>query len=337
METLSTVQDLEWIPVEDLSAAGRVRRSAAGLAKRLGFDEHRAGEVAIAGTELGTNLARHAEHGAIALRVRRCGDRAAVELIALDAGPGMADLDALASDGRSTRGTLGIGLGAVIRLASRFDAHSVPGRGTAMVATFWPGEPPGAPAPVGMLTRAMHGQPVCGDACAVRNGGTATTLVLVDGLGHGPLAAAAAHEALRSFAEASADESPARLLQRFDGALRSTRGAAASVVRIDRDAGTLAFAGIGNVAVWLDDGERRRALLGRPGIVGARAKEAPEQTVPFQEGALVVLHSDGLTSKWDLNAYPGLRRRDPELSAATLLRDAGIRHDDASVIVAKAS
>jgi hypothetical protein len=50
----------------------------------------------------------------------------------------------------------------------------------------------------------------------------------------------------------------------------------------------------------------------------------------------VVLHSDGLTERWDLNTYPALDR-DPTLVAALLLRDAGVRRDDAGVLVMAAA
>ena len=47
------------------------------------------------------------------------------------------------------------------------------------------------------------------------------------------------------------------------------------------------------------------------------------------------MHSDGLTDKWDLGRYPGLLVRSPLVVAATLLRDAAVRRDDASVLVCR--
>jgi hypothetical protein len=116
--------------------------------------------------------------------------------------------------------------------------------------------------------------------------------------------------------------------------LAGTRGAAVAVADIDRDAGQVRFAGVGNVSTWIDDGERRRSLLSQPGIVGAQARTIREDVYELPRGALVVLHSDGLTDKWDLAQVPGLRRRSATVMAAALLRLAGVRHDDASVVVA---
>jgi hypothetical protein len=183
----------------------------------------------------------------------------------------------------------------------------------------------------------MAGEAVCGDACAQRTSGGVTTVLLADGLGHGELAATAAREATRTFFSQSQDERPAQIIARLDAALRPTRGAAVAVARLDARAGTIAFAGVGNIAAWLDDGLRRHALVSHPGIVGTKVKSLREFETSLPDGAIVVLHSDGLSSKWSLDGYPGLRARDPHLLAATLLRDAGVRHDDASVLVVKTS
>lgn len=326
--------DGEWILVEENSASGRARRSAANLADRLGFSESRAGEVAIAATELATNLQRHARQGVLFVRAHRQNDEAAVELIALDSGPGVADINQLLSDGYSTRGTLGIGLGAVTRLATWFDVHSVPGRGTVIVATFWKRAAPSPPPVIAALTRPMNGEYVCGDAWGVRDESDCTMLLLADGLGHGELAAMAGREAVRAFHSQDGITDVMRSMQGIDAALHSTRGAAVGILRIDRAGENATFAGIGNISVWIDDGERRQGLISTPGIVGHSAKRVRPVDVRLPKHAIVVMHSDGLTSKWDLNLYPGLRSRDRRLVAATLFRDAGVHHDDASILVA---
>lgn len=186
METMTLpVEDVEWIPVEESTAPGRVRRATVALARRLRFSEYRMGEVAIAATELSTNVQKHAAEGVVALRVRRTNDVAAVEIMAIDSGPGIADVASVTQDGDSTVGSLGVGLGAVMRLATWFDVYSLPGCGTVMVATFWPADAPVERSTVAALTRTMGGQLVCGDAYGERSFAGVTTLLLVDGLGHG--------------------------------------------------------------------------------------------------------------------------------------------------------
>jgi hypothetical protein len=50
---------------------------------------------------------------------------------------------------------------------------------------------------------------------------------------------------------------------------------------------------------------------------------------------VVVLHSDGLTSKWDIRALPRLAASDPLVIAAALLAAAGVHRDDAGILVLK--
>ena len=271
------------------------------------------------------------------MRARRSPDGAAVELIVADAGPGLIDVVASARDGESTTGTLGIGLGAAMRIASWFDSHSVVGRGTVIVATFWRDEvPPGKPG-VATITRPMSGETVCGDAVAYRVEGATTTVLLADGLGHGEMAARASQEAVRAFGDVTLSIGPAGILQQLNDAIRATRGAAAAVVQLDGSAETLAFAGAGNVAAWIDDGTQRRSLVSVSGIIGNLSRAIREVTLPLTSDSLVLLHSDGLSSKWNLDAYPGVRRHEPDVIAATLMRDAGVHRDDASIAVARAS
>jgi hypothetical protein len=285
-------------------------------------------------TELATNLYKHAVGGMLLVRLRRHLDAAAVEVIAVDTGPGMADVAACLVDGTSTTGTLGIGLGAVVRLATWFDAYSLVGRGTVVTATFWDGAAPLPRPSFAALTRAVGGETACGDACAVRDDGASATYALVDGLGHGEFAALAAREATRAFlaAEPADPDAHIALLHR---ALRATRGAAIAVLRVDRAERRIAFCGVGNIAAWIDDGERRHGFLSTPGIVGHNVRTTRSVAATFAKGSLIVMHSDGLTAKWQLDDYPNLRLRDPQIVAALLLRDAGARHDDASILVAR--
>jgi anti-sigma regulatory factor (Ser/Thr protein kinase) len=337
--TATPTEDVGWYLVEDRSAPGQVRRAVVALAERLGFGETRRSEVAVAATELATNLHNHAVAGALAMRVRRAGAQAAVELVVVDSGPGIADVGAVMADGHSTAGTLGVGLGAVDRLASRCHLHSVVDRGTVVVATFWPSTaaPPPGPEHLDGITRPINGESVCGDAWAWHVADGVTTVLLADGLGHGPLAATAAQRAVAAFDEMT-DREPTAVLAVVDRALGGTRGAAVSVAAVDTTAGRVRFCGVGNVAGWTDDGTRRRQMVTFPGIVGQnRRKTIRHLDYDLAAGDLVVLHSDGLTNKWALDDYAGLRGQAPLVIAASLLRDAGLRHDDASVVVVRAT
>jgi hypothetical protein len=85
--------------------------------------------------------------------------------------------------------------------------------------------------------------------------------------------------------------------------------------------------------VWTESSHRH--LVSHSGIVGHAARRAQLFDVPYPPDALVVLHSDGLTSRWDLARYPGLAMRHPALVAAVLYRDFSRGSDDVTVFVAR--
>lgn len=324
------------MPVEGDTGPGTVRRRAVDLARHVGLGESRTGQVGIVATELATNLVRHAREGVIVLRILRHGGVGGVEIIALDRGPGMRDVGAFFGDGTSTTGTLGIGLGAVRRLSSRYDVHSVPGRGTVVTASFWQDVAPVTVDLTAGLTRTMAGESECGDAYAVRQTADDVLLLSVDGLGHGPLAARAATAATRIFRE-SPEMSPGALMSELHRGLSETRGAAAAIGRLDPRSGRLTYTGIGNIAGRIVTAERLRGLATYPGIVGHNAPTVRETVYDVAPGSWVVLHTDGLSEKWDTADYPGVLDHSPLVLAATLMRQAGHVRDDASVLVAKAS
>jgi anti-sigma regulatory factor (Ser/Thr protein kinase)/serine/threonine protein phosphatase PrpC len=340
---------------QQATLAAQARRAAADLARRIGLDARRQGEIELAVTEVAVNLNKHAVDGSLLLRLVESGDHTAVELLAIDFGPGMADVGYARRDGVSSAGTLGIGLGVVERMADAFDLHSLPGRGTVLLARFAvrPGGAGGAveagPEPaVAGLTRPLSGEEVCGDGWTTRlvrpdpgdhgaHQGTDPTVRLVmlcDGLGHGPLAARASEQAVAAFHRtASAD--PAELLTALHRALSGTRGGAAAVARIDPRERRVSYCGVGNISGFVVADGRRSTLLSAPGIVGHHLPRLRVFDAELPEGSSLVMHSDGLTERWDVGAMPGLFQRSSTVIAAQLLREAGVRRDDASVVVAK--
>jgi anti-sigma regulatory factor (Ser/Thr protein kinase) len=323
--------DLRWLRVEDPSAAAACRAAALALAGRLDFPAARADQVALAVTEAASNLHKHASQGAMLLRIGRDGGKPGIEMVTVDAGPGMQDTSVALRDGHSTSGTLGIGLGAIRRLADFCDLYSVPGHGTVVVARFWPRPRLGTPRYAG-LVRPITGETECGDAFGAAGTDDCVTGVLCDGLGHGPLAAAAAMEAVMAVLEEPAAE-PAALVERAHRRMNHTRGGAVGVVQV---AGPVVrFAGLGNIAATIMADSTRKGMLSVPGIAGHQARTIRQFDYDAPRGAAIILHSDGISSRWDPRVLPGLNARDPLVVAAALLAEAGTRRDDAGVLVLK--
>jgi anti-sigma regulatory factor (Ser/Thr protein kinase) len=331
---LSAVTPLpSWFRFDDHSAVGAARRHAVEAAQALQLSDRKVADLAIIATELGTNLIRHATDGVLLVRPVREADNAGMELVSIDSGPGIADLERFHRDGHSTAGTLGIGLGAVMRLADRYDAYSTPGRGTVMVAQMWQQRHP-ASAWAEALTRPMTGETVSGDGYAIRHDDGRGLVLVCDGLGHGPLAAAATQAALNIFASTAVD-SPAAVVERLHRGMSHTRGAALLVALIDPGASVVRVCGLGNISAVILTGNERRGVVSMPGIAGHGKASIREFEYPCAPDSLLVAHSDGVTDRWDLNAYDGLQTRAPLLVAATVLRDAGVRRDDACVLAAR--
>jgi anti-sigma regulatory factor (Ser/Thr protein kinase) len=324
-------QDMRWLRVEDASAVPACRQAVQVLAERLEFPAARIGQLALAVTEAASNLHKHAEQGSLLLCVNRDGPRPGIDLVTIDAGPGVRDVSAAVRDGHSTAGTLGIGLGAIQRLADFSDLYSRPGRSTSLVARFRV-SPPAPEARCAGLLRPITGETECGDAYGAVRADGAVTAVLCDGLGHGPLAAAAAAEGVAAVLEDPAGE-PAALLERVHRRMSGTRGGAVGIVRID---GPLArFAGLGNVAASIVSGGQRKNMISLPGIAGHQARVIRQFEYELPPGAAVILHSDGISSRWEAAALPGIAARDPLLIAAVLLAAAGVHRDDAGLLVLK--
>ncbi|WP_371764367.1 SpoIIE family protein phosphatase [Massilia sp.] len=318
----------------DVSAA---RRAGQKLADALGFDDVKAGRLAIVITEAATNILKHAGEGTISIMRTQSGvAMPGVDVVAVDNGPGIADIDFALRDGVSTAGTAGTGLGALRRQADEFDAWTQHGRGSAFFMRIWQGAAPPEPCgiEVGALCMPLAGEDESGDGWGVTCDLDGATLVGVDGLGHGPEAAKAAAGAIQALQKRPA-ALPSEVLHTAHELLRITRGAAMSVARIDYGGGDIRFAGIGNVAAVVFDGTARRALVSHNGIVGHNMRKVQEFTAPFPPGALCVLASDGILTQWDLGAYPGLHVHAPALVAAVLMRDFIRRRDDAMVLVAR--
>jgi anti-sigma regulatory factor (Ser/Thr protein kinase) len=323
--------DQRWLRVEDPSAAAACRGAALALASRLQFPGGRSDQLALAVTEAASNLDKHAREGSMLLRITRGDDRPGIEMVTIDAGPGFRDAAAALRDGHSTSGTLGIGLGAIRRLADFYDLYSVPGRGTALVARFCPEPGPGT-VPYAGLVRAITGEIECGDVFGAVEAEGALTGVLCDGLGHGPLAASAAKEAVAAVVEDPAGE-PAVLLERAHRRMAHTRGGAVAVVQA---AGPVVrFAGLGNITAAILAEGTRRGMLSVPGIAGHQVRSIRQFEYNVPPGAAIILHSDGISGRWEAAALPGLSTRDPLVVAAALFAQAGSRRDDAGVLVLK--
>lgn len=325
------------VSVNDPSGVAEARRAASDLAGRVGFSEVETGKLALVATELSTNLIKHGSGGEILVGTYEDDDSQGIEILALDKGAGIKNVAACLVDGYSSAGTSGQGLGAVIRQSYLVDIGSWPGQGTAVLARIAPGRSE----PGKRLTRPTWGgvsipktgEEVCGDAWSISDVGGVRTLMVADGLGHGPDAAEASVEAVRLFHRYNG-HSVTNLLDYIHGGLRATRGAAVSIARFDAPTRKIVFSGIGNVAGMTSVAGETRRMVSMPGTAGFNARKIQSFDYPFERG-LVILYSDGLATGLAVDRYANLSSLHPSLIAAILYRDFNRHRDDATVLVAK--
>lgn len=321
------------VPVADRSHIAAVRFETRQAAARVGFGDADAYRAGIVATELATNLVKHSPTGGEILV--RCSNGAAseVELIAIDRGPGMPNIAQSLSDGYSTCGSAGTGLGAIERLTDEFDIYSQPEKGTVVLARLRRDRRRAAATPglrVAGVSVAKPGETVCGDAWDVTTDRGRTMAFIVDGLGHGLQAAEAATAAVRA-AMSRPFDTPLDALTAMHNGLRHTRGAAGTVVQVDLRSRLVTVSGIGNIAVSMV-GEVVRHGVSLNGILGHEVRLFRAFQYPWMADDALVLHSDGLISHWSLATYPGLRKHHVALAAAVLYRDYRRGRDDVTVL-----
>ena len=326
------------VPVTEASQVAEARRRAVAVAQGLGFGETAAGRVAIVATELSTNLVKYGTAGEILVGTFEDETGTGVEVLALDRGVGLSNIDDALRDGHSTGGSAGTGLGAVRRQSQAFDVISWPGKGTAVVARLQEISTSAAAAralaTIGAITVPLKGETANGDAYCVRRRGDGWTAIVADGLGHGPLAAKASDEAVRLFRKHE-HERPGSILAAVHAGLGHTRGGAVSVARYDADKGIVTVAGIGNVVGAVIGAGGTKRTISLPGTAGHVARRIQEFEYPLDPEGLFVMCSDGIGTAWSLDAYPGLIGAHPSLIAGVLYRDFTRVRDDATVIVVR--
>jgi anti-sigma regulatory factor (Ser/Thr protein kinase) len=319
------------IAIRDDASTALVRAEVRRLGPTLGLGTEAVERATSAASELARNQLVHAHTGHIV--VRAAAPRAGVpgiEIVAADGGDGISDpTAALAGDGK-TSGSLGVGLSAAYRLVDEMDADVRWGEGTCLWARTFASPLPRSE--LAILGRAHDTSVSSGDQAAFVRGPDWLVIAVVDGLGHGHPARAAADRAValvRTYPELPPDE----LLTRCDAALRGTRGGVMTIVRLDLATRVLAHAACGNVTTRvLDVLGTAVAMSGQSRVLGARTRHAfPIETAQLASRQVLVIYTDGLSSRIDA----GDLRRPTLVLAHDLVVRFGRAHDDAIVVVAR--
>jgi anti-sigma regulatory factor (Ser/Thr protein kinase) len=318
------------------SNVGAARMGSSALAERIGFDPVACEEIALAMTELATNLIKHAQGGTLTLTPLADGGRIGLEIESRDSGPGIADVEQALADRFSTAGTRGTGLGAVNRLMDELDIASEDGRGTRIACRKWVRQPRSSlrPCPLafGVASRPCQSGMDNGDAFVVKQWAESALVGVIDGLGHGPFAHLAA-QAARQYVESHFDLPLDQIFRGVGRACRATRGVVMALARFDWGQGRLTYASVGNIEARVFPRSQLFPFSICRGVIGLNAPNAVVTEYPWPSGHVLVLHSDGLRTHWNWKDFPGVADQPAPALAQELLRLLAKEEDDATVVV----
>jgi anti-sigma regulatory factor (Ser/Thr protein kinase) len=329
------------ITVSDTSSVGEARRRVRQFCDEVSLNESDGEKAAIIVVELATNLVRYGQGGEILLQSGANGGKRWVDITSVDRGPGMRDSARCLQDGHSTGGGCGTGLGAVRRLSTEFDLYSEAPAGTVVFSRVVDRQSTSLSPPAfswGVIARPAPHEDLCGDSWRIAERSGELAIMLADGLGHGPEAARAAEEATAAF-DGDPFAPTTSIIDRANVRMQGTRGGAVATARIEAPNRLMKYSGVGNISGYLHsgNGENGRGLFSHNGTVGHQMRKVQEFDYPCADQSLLVMHSDGLQSRWSLELYPGLLFRHPAVVAGILCRDFTRGRDDVTVAVVRTS
>jgi anti-sigma regulatory factor (Ser/Thr protein kinase)/serine/threonine protein phosphatase PrpC len=319
----------------------RAAQSASRFSDSLGFSRAECEEIALVTTELSTNLLKHATGGTLRFCRIEAPGRVGIEIESDDTGPGIPDLEQAIADGYSTAGSLGTGLGTVNRFMDELAASSgSEARGLRLVCQRWIRPRTNGLRVVdlacGVATRSYRFLPENGDAFLIKQWGRYALVGVIDGLGHGQFAQRAAQTA-RQYLDHHYDQPLDSLFRGVGRACRATRGVVMALARFDLDRQKLTLASVGDIEVRLIGNPEPFNFVVRRGIVGLNAPNPVPTEHSWTSNSLLVMHSDGLRTKWTWDEFSDVARAAPPVIARRLLETWGKLDDDATVLVVKNS
>jgi len=326
--------------IDDRSLIAFIKREIHNLALQLGFTPHRAAETDIIIAELTSNLIKYAGGGDLLYRAHYNGSYNEIEIYCLDKGIGIENVTKIMNDGYSTSNTLGQGLGAIKRLSNDFQIYSMRGWGTVQYIKICDKAdfsvlPSENELNLSAISVNYPGERVCGDGYYIKYSKKGFQIFCGDGLGHGAKANEAVQQAVRAFKQCTEND-PASILRYVHEHVKKSRGLVATIACADYTAETWSICGIGNINTRIYNGLDNKTYTPYNGIIGHNIPRTLNNTVvPYQKHQIIIMHSDGLRTRWNLAELTSIIKQSPGIIASALYKDNVRGTDDATILVGK--
>lgn len=330
----------ETLNISHSSDIHTAQKTIQSISKNIGFNDLVSEELVIVTKELASNLLKHAKRGILIFTPMTCDKKTGIQIESIDDGPGIKDIEQAIMDRFSSAGSLGIGLGAVNRMMDEFKVIPKTGlrEGTHIICRRWVAGKSNlrekCPLGFGAATRPHPKETVNGDCFVIKHRDGIALTAVIDGVGHGYLAAKAA-EAARQYIENHFDQSLPDIFSGIGRTCRNTRGVVVAIARFDWFHEELTFASVGNIEVRVFDSPEKFNFIVRRGIVGSNAPNPVVTHHKWHAGNVMVLHSDGLSSRWKWKDFSLFKNKPAQAIAGQILRTLTKGHDDATVVVVK--
>ncbi|MBS2018859.1 MAG: ATP-binding protein [Deltaproteobacteria bacterium] len=318
----------------DEASVSEARRLTREVAMAAGLPKERAERVVIAASELARNALIHGRHGQFAVTPISRDGVSGVEIVCVDAGPGIPDpTRALAGLPRST-GSLGVGVASARANTDEIDFDIRLGEGTCVRARSFATSVPRR-REIGVFGRPHAEEARSGDYASWHRTNDGLLLALCDGLGHGPAARSSSLVGMETV-QANRDQAPIAILEACHRAMARTRGGVMAVVKV-REPSSIDVAAVGNVTLELVRPRTARRFPSTSFVVGAaqRGWRAHVESGSLGTDEAIVLFSDGLPSRVSLGNELELLREPPIVIAHQLVQRFGRDTDDVLVVVAR--
>jgi anti-sigma regulatory factor (Ser/Thr protein kinase) len=318
------------------SALILLRSKLVAIARRLGVSNLERENMLLVAAELVSNNVKHAAgRGMVQLWMQPGG---VLDMLALDYGPGIANLAAAEEDGYSTLSTLGKGLGAIRRLSGEsyiYTQQAQPGQprkwsGTVILARFFLGK------------KDKEESPLSNSACipvpCLMYVTTATEFICKQeqycaGCTWTGWGTVRKRRRPLPIWQLLNYESPQAMLTAVDQQLHDTRGAVAITGEIDLTKYSLRLSGVGDMNAHIYDQEQIQHIAFAPGILGREHRTANVLQTGFGKKCVIVTTSDGIRRNWDAANFVGLFNQHPQLIAYALGNIMGRISDVQSICV----